>query len=280
MVNDKIVILTGAGRGIGRALARRLAGEAATLVLVARTESELKGTLDLIADASPRSYYEVCDLSDETMVRRLVQNAEMKFGRIDALINNAAVQPPIGPFVENSISDWRRTMEINLMGPAILIRCSLPGMIKRRKGKIVNFSGGGATSPRPNFTAYGISKTAIVRLTETLAAELAPHHIDINAVAPGAINTRMLQEVLDAGKSAEHEYPDAVRRKADGGDDPMMAADLVAFLISEKSDGITGKLISAKWDPWREQAFQDLLRSDRDVATLRRIDLKTFYKKS
>jgi NAD(P)-dependent dehydrogenase (short-subunit alcohol dehydrogenase family) len=278
-LHGKIVMVTGGGRGIGRSVAQACAGRGATLILLARTQSELQETVASISDNSPHSYYEVCDVSNSGDVRRVVGTIVKEIGRIDGLVNLAAVQSPIGRFTDNSLADWWRTLEINLYGTVAVIKEVLPVMMRQGKGKVVNFAGGGATSPRENFSAYAISKTAVVRLTETLALELKEHHIDVNAVAPGAVNTKMLTDVLEAREAAGRELVEAARRKSDGGDNPLLAADLVSFLLSEESDGITGKLISAKWDPWRDKSFQDILRNDADIATLRRIDLKSFYRK-
>jgi NAD(P)-dependent dehydrogenase (short-subunit alcohol dehydrogenase family) len=152
-------------------------------------------------------------------------------------------------------------------------------MINIKKGKIINLSGGGSTSPRPNFSAYAVAKTGIVRFTENLAEEVKEFNIDVNAIAPGAINTKMLEDVLHAENLAGIEYDEAVKRKKTGGNNPELAADLICFLASGLSDGITGKLISAPWDPWKENSYQNELRNNKDVAVLRRIDNKNFYKK-
>ncbi len=279
MLKENIVLVTGAGRGIGRAISLECAREGAVVILVARTESELNETLGMVQQRSQRSFYSVIDITEEHGVGLLVDDVVSRFGRIDALVNNAGVQPPIGPFFENSLRDWWRAVEVNLLGTTTMIKSVLPNMMARGRGKIVNLSGGGATSPRENFSAYGVSKTAIVRLTETLARELRAFNIQVNAVAPGAINTQMLKEVLEAGASAGKEHQEASERERSGGDDPQVSAELVAYLISGESDGVTGKLISAKWDPWKDNSFRDLLKSDSDFATLRRIDLRSYYKK-
>jgi NAD(P)-dependent dehydrogenase (short-subunit alcohol dehydrogenase family) len=152
-------------------------------------------------------------------------------------------------------------------------------MIDNKKGKIINLSGGGSTSARPNFSAYAVAKTGIVRFTENLAEEVREFNIDVNAVAPGAVNTKMLDDVLNAKSLAGKEYAEALNRKEKGGNDPELAADLIVFLASGLSDGITGKLISAPWDPWNENSYQNELRNNKDIAVLRRIDNKNFYKK-
>lgn len=269
------VILTGAGRGIGKILAQKLDSEGACLALIARNEKELKETLTLLSNQ--RSFYYVCDISDEVAVRNIFSEISKKFNeKIDMLINNAGVQYPIGPFVDNELNVWKDNIRINLFGTINCIKSVLPEMIRKKYGKIVNLSGGGSTSPRQNFSAYGVSKTAIVRLTETLADELRNVNIDVNAVAPGAINTSMLKEIIDAEKKAGKEYEDALKRQKNGGNDSSHISELVAFLASELSDGISGKLLSAIWDPWRDLEFQYSLKNDTDVATLRRIDNKYF----
>ena len=163
-----------------------------------------------------------------------------------------------------------------MFGTAHITFAVLNDMITQNKGKIINLSGGGATAARPNFSAYAVAKVGIVRFTETLAAELFEHHIDVNAVAPGAVSTKMLEDILSAHDKAGKEYQDAVKRKETGGMDPQLAAELVCFLCSDDSDGITGKLISAPWDPWQTKEYQDLLKSSKDLATLRRIDNNYF----
>jgi 3-oxoacyl-[acyl-carrier protein] reductase len=206
----------------------------------------------------------------------LVRLVTDRFGRIDILVNNAGVQSPIGSFAAAPLEAWKRAFEVNLFGTANMTHAVLPCMMQQRSGKIINLSGGGATSARPNFSAYGVSKTAIVRFTETVAAEVRQFHVDVNAVAPGVIKTRMLEEILQAGADAGDELAAAKKCNESGGEDPRIAAALIAFLASDYADGITGKLISALWDPWREVGFQKALREDGNLATLRRIDEKHF----
>jgi 3-oxoacyl-[acyl-carrier protein] reductase len=278
VLEGKTVLITGAGRGIGRVIAFKCSSEGAKVVLVARTESELKETADQISRIGGESHLFVCDIASADNVNDAVAFARKACGPIHVLINNAGVQPPIGSFADCDISEWKKNIQVNLFGIVHMTGSVLPDMVVRKKGKIINLAGGGATSARPNFSAYAVSKTAIVRLTETLAAELKEFNIDVNAISPGAVNTKMLDEVLQAGQLVGKEAIDAERRKEAGGDDPQLAADLVSFLASDSSDGITGKLISARWDPWKEDSFQMRLRSDKDFATLRRIDDKYFKK--
>jgi len=274
-LRGKNVILTGASRGIGKIVAQKLDAEGACLALIARNKKKLEETLTLLSNK--RSFYYVCDISDEVAVRKIFSEISKKFNKkIDVLINNAGVQYPIGLFVDNELSVWKDNIKINLFGTINCIKSILPEMIGKKYGKIINLSGGGSTSPRPNFSAYGVSKTAIVRFTETLAEELKKMNIDVNAVAPGAINTSMIKEIIDSEKKAGKEYEEAVIRQKNGGNNPRHVAELITFLSSSLSDGITGKLISAIWDPWRDSEFQNLLKNDINVSTLRRIDNKYF----
>ncbi len=191
-------------------------------------------------------------------------------------MNNAGIQPPIGPLVENDPEAWMQAVAVNLFGPFHCTQAVLPGMIARKSGKIINLSGGGATAPRPNFSAYAASKAALVRLTETLAEEVRPFNIQVNAIAPGAVNTRMLEEVLRAGEAAGDELAAAQRRRVEGGTPPEMAAALVVFLASSASNGLTGKLISAAHDDWRDWDGGRIAElADTSWYTLRRLDPHT-----
>jgi NAD(P)-dependent dehydrogenase (short-subunit alcohol dehydrogenase family) len=174
--------------------------------------------------------------------------------RVDGLINSAAIQGPVGPAWKNKWSEWYETLTTDLIAPVILCRFVVPTMLKHGKGKIVNLSGGGATSARPNYSAYATAKTGLVRFSECLAAELAGTGIDVNCVAPGKMPTGMLPE----GETAPE---DAMQK----------AADLVVFLLSDESDGITGRLISARWDDWNTQDFKKFLADHPDAYTLGRL---------
>ncbi len=169
-------------------------------------------------------------------------------------------------------SDWVRAIEINLMGSVLMCRAVLPQFRAKHYGKIVQLSGGGATNPLPRISAYAASKAAIVRFAETLAEEVRDDHIDVNSIAPGALNTRLLDEVLEAGpeRVGESFYAKATKQRQSGGTSLECGAALAVFLASAASDGISGKLLSAVWDPWETLASRkEDLRSD--IYTLRRI---------
>lgn len=277
-LKGRSAIITGGGRGIGRAIACRFASEGASVVIVSRTRAEVVETVAEIAAAGGAALGMPGDVSDRAHVQRVVEETAASFGAVDILVNDAGVQGPIGAFMDTDFDEWKANFEVNLFGTASFCRAALPGMAGRRQGKIINLAGGGSTSPRPFFSAYGVAKTAVVRFTETLAREVAELNIRVNAIAPGAVSTRMLDEVLSAGQSAgAAELKEARLRKEAGGTPPETAAELALFLASDDSEGITGRLISAVWDPWQESGFCERLRSSRDLATLRRIDEKSFF---
>lgn len=193
-------------------------------------------------------------------------------GGITILVSNAGVQGPKGALEAVDWREWVRTIEINLLGSVLVARSLIEHFKQRGYGKIVQLSGGGATAPMPSLSAYAASKSAVVRFAETLAVELRGHGVDVNALAPGALNTRMLDEVLEAGphRIEPAYYERALQQQKSGGVPLARGAALAVFLGSAGSDGISGKLISAVWDPWTELSeHRDDLSGD--VYTLRRI---------
>ena len=278
ILQGRVALVTGAGRGIGRAISLALAAAGARLIVLARTAAEIEETTELIRAQAGEAAAISADVSQWGDVSRAVTQAVERMGPIDILVNNAGVQHPIGPLVENDPGAWAQAVGVNLLGTFHCAKAVLPGMIARRRGKIINLSGGGATSPRPLFSAYAASKAAVVRLTETLAEEVKPHNIQVNAIAPGAVNTRMLDEVLAAGEAAGEEWQAAQNRQQQGGTPVELAAQLVVYLASDASNGLTGKLISAPHDAWQEwdEAYVERI-SGMPWYTLRRIDPHTVH---
>jgi 3-oxoacyl-[acyl-carrier protein] reductase len=261
------VILTGATGGFGVALVQALAKDGARLLLVGRQRSELEALQSRIGGET-----EIClaDLRTTTAAGDIVRGNWLA---PDVLINNAAIQGPIGPTWETGAAEWQECLTVNLALPIELCRAVLPGMLARGRGKIINLSGGGATGPRPGFGAYAVAKTGLVRFSENLAAELAGKGIDVNCVAPGAMPTKMLAAVAQAGaERAGAKEMEAVAKAAAAGEETMRkAVALCLYLASAQSDGITGKLISALWDPWATLQDRRADIDNSDIYTLRRI---------
>ena len=269
-------IITGANQGLGLEIARHFVREGASVALCARDAGKLAAAADALraeAGAGQRVFAEACDVSNAPDVERFVQAAIAALGPIRCLVNNAGVYGPKGPTEQVSLEEWQRAFEINVYGVLLPSRALIPHFKSQGAGKIINLSGGGATAPMPFISAYAASKAAVVRLTETLAGELRQDKIDVNAVAPGALNTRLLNEVLNAGPAAVGEafYQKAVKQKDGGGTSPALGASLCVWLASAESDGITGKLLSAPWDPWRNLASRREKLAGSDIYTLRRI---------
>lgn len=269
-------IISGASQGLGFEVAKQFVQEGANVMLCARNaEALLQAQQDLIKLAGGRSKVlaKPTDVSKLDQINSLVAEALSEFGKIDILVANAGIYGTKGPIEEIDWEEWSEAIDINLKGTVLQCRAVLPHFKKLRYGKIIVLSGGGATQPMPNLSAYAASKAGVVRFAETLAEEVKDFHIDVNTVAPGALNTRLLDEVLAAGpeKVGKTFYERSLKQKQSGGTPLDKGASLCTFLASAESDGITGRLISAVWDPWAKlpEFLEDLKNSD--IYTLRRI---------
>lgn len=275
-VAGRNAIITGASQGLGKAIAEAYVRAGANVCLCSRDPVPLgrvAAELSTLAVPGQRVEAVPADVSREEDVLRLVGIAVEGFSRIHVLVNNAGVLGPIGRIEDIDWSEWVRTIAINLFGSALCCRALVPHFKAHRYGKIVQLSGGGATSPMPNLTAYAASKAGIVRFMETLAEETREFGIDINAVAPGAMDTQMLDQVLAGGPSRVGQtYYDRMKKIKESGGAPLdQGAALAVFLGSAASDGITGRLLSAAWDPWESLADRRADLDGTDVYTLRRI---------
>lgn len=272
-LEGKNAVITGASQGLGKAIAEQFVREGAKLVICARNEPLLAKTAEELTASGGTVYTYTCDVSDEKSVEGLAAFAFEKLGRVDALVCNAGIVGPIGPTESVSIHEWMETINVNLLGTLLPCRALIPHFKLNKSGKIVILSGGGATKPMPNFSAYAASKAGVVRLMETLAEELQPFGIDVNAVAPGALKTRILDQVIEAGpERAGESYHQKNVQLAEAGTTPLeKGASLCAYLASTLSDGISGRLISAPWDKWEELALHREELAASDIYTLRRI---------
>jgi NAD(P)-dependent dehydrogenase (short-subunit alcohol dehydrogenase family) len=272
-LKGRVAIVTGGSQGLGLAIAEALSRENAELLLGAREPCALEAAHAKLQAGGAVAHWQVLDVADPASVEAFVTKARSLWGRLDILVNNAGIYGPKGPVEDLDWPAWEQTLRINLFGTVLMCRACLPLLLKSPRAKIINLSGGGATAPLPRLSAYATSKAAVVRFTETLAEEVKGRNLDVNAVAPGALNTRLLDEVIEAGpaKVGEDFYRRALHQKTEGGTPLVAGAELCAWLASPQSDGITGRLISAVWDSWRSLPEHREALQASDIYTLRRI---------
>jgi 3-oxoacyl-[acyl-carrier protein] reductase len=262
------VLVTGGSKGIGAAVSRRLAADGWRVTVAARGRDAIDATVaGLDGDGHDGL---VLDVGDPAAW----EAAAPALDDLDAVVCVAGTIGPIGPATAVDPGAFATALRVNVLGTWLAARATRPSL-ERSDGALVAFSGGGATGPFARFDAYAASKVAVVRVTENLAAD----GLRANAVAPGFVLTEMQDDVAAAGRDVVGErYFDKVQEAVanGGGEPPELAAGLVAFLVSDASRGISGKLLSARWDPWEDPAFQERLRTEPDLATLRRIDDQFF----
>lgn len=269
-------VITGATRGLGLEIARACVRSGAGVVICARDQERLEAArLELEVEAEPGQVVAAirADVSAQAEVETLVHAAIEVLGRVHILVNNAGVYGPIGPIEDVDWAEWRRAFDINVFGSVLPARALLPHFRAHRYGKIIQLSGGGATNPLPRISAYAASKAAIVRFMETLAEEVRDTGIDVNAIAPGALDTRLLDQLLAAGRDRVGGafFDKMTKIKASGGTPLSVGASLVVYLASAESDGISGRLLAAVWDPWETLHNHAAEIRGSDIYTLRRI---------
>ena len=232
-----------------------------------------RAEVEALASDGQRVLAAPADVSRPHDVDALARAALAAFPGLQVLVNNAGIYGPKGLIEDVDWDAWVEAVAINVFGSVLTCRALLPHLKRQRYGKIVQLSGGGATNPLPRISAYAASKAAIVRFAETLAEEVREDGIDVNAIAPGALNTRLLDEVLASGpeRVGAAFFDRALKQKEDGGAPLTRGADLAVFLASAESDGLTGRLLSAVWDPWERLADRREALARSDVYTLRRI---------
>jgi NAD(P)-dependent dehydrogenase (short-subunit alcohol dehydrogenase family) len=257
-LDGQVAIVTGGGRGIGRAIAEGLADAGAAVAVLARSADEVAETVSRIERAGGRAIAVVADVTDQQAVREAVEQTARDLGTIDLLVNNAAVATPVGPVWEVDPDAWWRTVEVNLRGPFLCARAVLPGMIDRRAGRIVNIVAVAAFNTAPFMSAYGGSKAALVSFTDDLAAETREHGISVFAIRPGLVQTRMQDELTAS--------PYVQRRRAGAPAlvPPERAAEAVVFVATGKADALTGRFIDVTRDDVADLAARadEIVRSD------------------
>jgi NAD(P)-dependent dehydrogenase (short-subunit alcohol dehydrogenase family) len=274
-LSGRTAIVTGASLGLGAEIAQHFAAEGAAMMLCARNISELEAQRERLVAAYPgaRILTQRCDIASRTEIDALFAAAADALGRIDIVVNNAGIYGPMGAIDAIDWDEWVQAIAINLTGTVYCARKAVEAMKPHRAGKIINLSGGGATNPLPGISAYAASKAALVRFTETLALEVKEFGIDVNAVAPGALATRLTDQLLEAGPervgAALHERMKKIQNE--GGTPLGVGAALCVYLASRESDGVTGRLLAAQWDPWPfDEAVKGRIAAT-DIYTLRRI---------
>ncbi len=273
----RAAVITGANQGLGRAIAEHFVRAGASVLLTARGEQLLDQTVAELRPLAPRPEQKVigrvADVSKEADCTTTAAQAIADLGNPCVLVNNAGVYGPFGLIEDNDWSEWVKAIEINLFGTVLMCRAFLPHMRAAKYGKIVNLSGGGATAPLPRISSYAASKAAVVRFTETLAEETRGAGIDVNAIAPGALNTRLMDDLLAAGpEKVGAAFFEKMTKTRDTGCTPLdRGAELAVFLASAASDGISGRLLSAVWDDWANLPDKSDELAKSDIYTLRRI---------
>jgi NAD(P)-dependent dehydrogenase (short-subunit alcohol dehydrogenase family) len=269
---NKVCLIAGASGAIGSAVARCFHQEGAHLALTYLSQRQTQENWK--NPSLGRVLQLPADVRDWGHVQDAVKRVIDEYGTIDVLVNCTGVLGPIGRTADVSVDEWTRAVEINLMGSFYLTRAVLPTMSAQSRGKIIHFSGGGAAYARPFYTAYSCSKAALVRFIESLAEELQAANIDVNAIAPGPVKSRMWDEMRAAGEQGGSRTLEELKKMQEtGGVSPERAAALALFLASERSDGLTGRLISAVYDDWEalHGRIAEIMHSE--AGTLRRVPL-------
>ena len=246
-LDGQVALVTGAGRGIGRAIALALSDAGAAVALCARSADEVAAVAGQIQGRGRRTLAVRCDITDRQEVEGMAAQVEEAIGPVDLLVNNAGQFGPVGPLAATDPDQWWRALEVNLRGPLYCTRAVLPGMLARGHGRIVNVSSGVGLAAIPMLSAYVVSKTALYRLSENLAAETCGHGVMVFAIDPGLVRTAISESALSCGEPGiEQWFTGAFARKEDVS--PESAAALVAYLASGAADVLSGRNIDVSDD--------------------------------
>lgn len=271
LLEGKVIVITGGASGIGRAIAERCVSEGAHVAIAARSQKNLDETLEKLKSLGATKVLAVkTDVTKDEDLKNLFNQVSQNLGPVYGLIPAAGIYGAIGPFLDGDIKLWGQGVEINLIGLAKTVYYGCKQM-SSDGGRVILWSGGGQ-GPLENFSDYVAGKGGVWRLTETLGVELAKRNIFVNSIAPGAVNTGFLDDLLAAGpeKVGKDFYEKSIQQQKKGGESPTKTADLCVYLLSEKSKGLYGKTISAVWDDYQNwENLESLSKSD--VFTYKRV---------
>lgn len=274
-LKGRTAFITGGSRGLGEAIAQGFLEAGANVAICARSAKELDQTEQRLSEkfSGQRVKAFTLDVTDLSAVQECLATILKGFGDLHVLVSNAGIYGPMGSLWRTSAEEWDAALRINIQGSLYPIRAVIPYFLNKGYGKIIQISGGGATSPLPRITAYAASKAAIVRLAESVAQDLRGTGIDVNSIAPGALNTKMMEDLLKAGPElVGKEFFSKMKNASEQGGTPLeVGVRLAVFLASKESDGITGRLISAPWDRWEDWPKHLAELDKSDAYTLRRI---------
>jgi 3-oxoacyl-[acyl-carrier protein] reductase len=272
-LTGQAAFVTGAGRGIGRAIAEAYAAEGAAVAVMARSTAQIEETVDRIAQAGGRAVAVTGDVTNRSDVEQAIAEAERQFGPITVLVNNAGITGPFAPIFDADPDEWWRTQEVHLHGTFLCTRTVLPGMMARGSGRVITIASRAGEQGRPNFSGYGIAKASQLRFTEILAAEGRPHGISAFVLHPGFVDTQFADEPLiraDAQKWAQEFIGrlKELKRNPASGNPISQVADLCMFLASGRGDGLSGRYLSVD-DDVEEMARHAETIQKNDLYTLR-----------
>ena len=271
----KIIIITGGAKGLGFYLTKGFVESGNIVIVISRDRKALKLCSEKLKLCKGKVITYTCDVRSYAKVSNVIKKIVKRFKQIDVLINNAGVMAPVGAFDKLDMKEILNNIDVNLLGPVNTMHNVLRHMKYLKKGKIINISGGGAVKPLKELALYSATKTALVRLSETLAHEYLDYNIQINCIAPGFLNTKIHEQLFSCDIVSREIKNDFKNKLKTHTDDPNLTFKLCKYLVSEKSNNITGKLISSIYDNWSNEEF----KLDDSIFTLRRID-NTFFKKA
>jgi NAD(P)-dependent dehydrogenase (short-subunit alcohol dehydrogenase family) len=267
-LGGQVAIVTGGGRGIGRAIALALARVGAAVAVVARSSDQLAETVSLIEGAGERAISFPADVTDEQATDQMADDVKRQLGPVDLLVNNAGIIGPIGPVWEADADEWWECIVVNLRGPFLCARAVLPHMVARHSGRIINVSSGGGLGASP-YGSYGISKCALTRFSENLAVETKEHGISVFAIHPTFVRTAMTEGAAEL--PGDDKWLGGLFRRnlaEERGAPPERAAELVLLLASGRADALSGRFISVRYDLADMIARSEAIREN-DLYTLR-----------